>query len=649
VKYRSDIDGLRTIAVFLVIFSHAGFSFVPGGFIGVDVFFVISGFLITSMIFPDIQSKSFSFAGFLSRRIKRLMPVLLFVILITFIVFSFILLPFDLIKFYQSIIWVALDIGNFFMWLEYGGYFNGNSQEAPLLHTWSLAVEEQYYFFWPLMLIVATKYLKKTSVLYLAAFGSILATVFSQWGTEVTIGAAYYLLPTRFFELLIGSSLALFWHQLPVLKKTSQHVLSIVGLMLIAASAVILTEHQPFPGYNALYPIIGTVLIIYSINGIINKLLSLKPIVFTGKISYSLYLWHWPIFVIIRYTSIELTLVTQFIAIVLTYVLSILSWKYIEQPFRYVKIKSIPQIIIKMYFIPATMLIALAYSGIVNNGYPYRYSSNILEMDKALNSHSNESRKGCHAALRDSNLLPDKKCIFGTLNSKQKITGADIFVFGDSHANHLVPFIEVLAKDLKLSVQDYTLDQCLPIIGLNWGGNLYKAKKCKARNQLALEHINLNSFKYIVLSASWPGIQTHRIYTDQKIVNNQEKEKLLKEKLQITLQAIVDTGAVPIIIEDTPTLFGKSPKCPIKKELFNKELSCDIKRQSNPFFKELTHFASKNYPQLIVINPQDLYCKDTCGISLNGIPLYRDDDHLNEVGARYLGEVYLKVNENPFK
>jgi len=153
-KYRSDIDGLRTIAVFIVILNHAGFSLFSGGFVGVDVFFVISGFLITSIIYPKIIDKSFSLGWFFSRRIKRLMPVLFCVIAVTALVFTVVMLPQDLVKFYHSIIWVIMYVANFFMWINHGGYFDGNSQEAPLLHTWSLAVEEQYYFVWPLMLIV---------------------------------------------------------------------------------------------------------------------------------------------------------------------------------------------------------------------------------------------------------------------------------------------------------------------------------------------------------------------------------------------------------------------------------------------------------------------------------------------------------------
>lgn len=655
-NYRSDIDGLRTIAVMLVILNHAGFSFFSGGFVGVDVFFVISGFLITSIIYPLLLNNNFSFTWFLSRRLKRLMPILLFVILISAIVFTIILLPQDLIKFYKSIIWVTLYAGNFFFWIEHGGYFDGGSQEAPLLHTWSLAVEEQYYLFWPLLLALAIKFFGKKGVLYFAVALCIAATVFSQWGTETTIGAAYYLLPTRFFELLAGSCLAIFWNKLPKLNDISSHLVSLTGLVLVITSAILLNEYSAFPGYNALYPVLGTALIIYASNGIVNKGLSFKPIVFTGNISYSLYLWHWPIFTFLRYTGIELTLPVQLLAIAITYVLSVASYKYIEQPFRYANITSFKQIAQKMYVIPTAFLIAMALIGIYYSGFPQRFTPDVVAMDLAVNSHASESRESCHSAFRDSDTVPNDKCLFGdSPSSKTQVqaqtpTQIDVFLFGDSHANHLVPFINALAEDAQLVGQDYTLDRCLPIFDLNWGSTIYLANKCKNRNNLALSHITNNNFKYIVLAASWPDYGTRRLFTDKIVTNELEQEALLKQKLTLTLNKIIATGAIPIIVADTPTLGGKSPKCPIKKALFNDELDCGIFENENRMFNKLTKQLRIEFPQLKLIKSSALFCKNgRCTMSLNGTPLYRDDDHLNEHGAKILADTFLVEQPNPLQ
>lgn len=644
-KYRSDIDGLRTIAVGLVILNHAGFSFFTGGFVGVDVFFVISGFLITAIIFPKISEQNFSVLDFLSRRIKRLMPVLLFVILITAISFTFIMLPEDLMRFYKSIIWVVLYGANFFFWIEHGGYFDGGSQEAPLLHTWSLAVEEQYYLLWPLMLIIAIKFWGSKITGYLALAIFVIATVFSQWGTEVTIGAAYYLLPTRFFELLLGSCLAIYWNKLPKPNVLVSHFLSLAGLTLIIASALMLTKYSSFPGYNALYPTIGTALLIYSANGIVNNVLSYKPIVYTGNISYSLYLWHWPVFVLFRYTSIELTFAVQLFAITLTYLLSVLSYTYIEQPLRYMKVYSFQKVGINMYLIPSSLLIVAALSGLYSNGYPNRFSPEVNEMEQAINSFASKSRKGCHDAFRNSMNLPQNHCKLGQIDKPE----GSFFIFGDSHANHLVPFFDKLAKNAALVGQDYTLDRCLPVQGLDWGSNLYMATKCRERNVQAIEHIKNEKFDYVILAASWPHQATKRIFNDGKISDINEIKVILKNKLTDTINSIVSSGAIPIIVEDTPTLSGKSPKCPIKQQIFNEQLDCGIKYTDNSMLVEIFSELKINNPSILLINPRALYCDgEACKMTLNGLPLYRDDDHLNEIGAELLATEYLKVFKNPF-
>lgn len=643
-NYRHDIDGLRTIAVGLVILNHAGFTFFSGGFVGVDVFFVISGFLITAIIYPQITENKFEITTFLSRRIKRLMPVLLFVIAVTALVFSFIMLPEDLMRFYRSIVWVVLYGANFFFWIAHGGYFDGGSQEAPLLHTWSLAVEEQYYLLWPIMLILAVKWFgaRITAILSLVLF--VAATIFSQWGTEVTLGAAYYLLPTRFFELLLGSCLAIFWNKLPKPSQLISHGLSIVGLALIIASALLLNKHSSFPGYNALYATVGTAFLIYSVGGIVNKALMFKPVVYTGNISYSLYLWHWPVFVFFRYTSIELTLLVQIFAILITYLLSVLSYKYIEQPFRHMKVTSFSSVARNMYVLPAVLLISVAFLGIYANGYQNRFTPEIIKMEQALNSFASKSREGCHAPFRNSEDLPKDHCYFGDIKQDDK----RFFIFGDSHANHLVPFFTTIANDAGFKGQDYTMDRCLPLFDLNWGSNLHMAKMCNQRNDAARLHIEQHSFDYVVMSASWPHYSTQRMYTDSQLTEPKDKQALFKLSLENTLTAITSTGATPIIVEDTPTLLGKSPKCPVKKAIFNEDLNCDIQRIENEMFDEVLKELQFKYPSLIIMSPHQLYCHNgLCTMSYDGLPLYRDDDHLNEEGAKLLAKEYLRISGNP--
>lgn len=646
-QYRKDIDGLRTIAVALVILNHAGFTFFSGGFIGVDVFFVLSGFLITSIIYPKIQDKTFEFGWFLSRRIRRLMPVLFVVMGITALVFSFILLPTDLVLFYKSLVSISLYAGNFFFWIEHGGYFAGTAQEVPLLHTWSLAVEEQYYFVWPLILIFLLKVFNVNKTIIISILGLAFATWFSQWATEVTVGAAYYLLPTRFFELLAGSCLAMVWHKCQMNNSASHHVLSIFGLALILYSAITLNEHSAFPGYNALYPVIGTILLIVSRKGIVNSLLSLKPIVYLGAISYSLYLWHWPILVFARYTAIDMTLSTQIVSIVLTFILSVFSYHFVEQKFRFSASHSFKAAFINMYFLPTCFFIVISCIGIKMSGFPERFSKEITNQDTALHTFANESRKGCHSSFRERAVPPSDTCVFAEKVAQSK---GSVFIFGDSHANHLVPFFEALAIEKNITGVDYTLDRCLPIFDLDWGSNTYKANECKIRNDQAKKYIESKHFDYVVLAASWPGITTKRIFDqDQRVSSPDKVKEIFSNKLAKTIKIILQTGATPIITYDTPTLGGNSPNCTLKKALYNESLKCVISANNNALLKEIVASLKVKFPLLREVDVQKVICHEAiCSMELNGVPLFRDEDHLNESGAKTIAIEYTQDFQNPF-
>tara|TARA_B110001454_G_C12649451_1_gene404795 strand:- start:208 stop:1137 length:930 start_codon:yes stop_codon:yes gene_type:complete len=306
-------------------------------------------------------------------------------------------------------------------------------------------------------------------------------------------------------------------------------------------------------------------------------------------------------------------------------------------------------IAIKFYAIPTVVFVSVAALGIYYQGYPNRFDQQIVTMEQAINTHSSDSRKACHSAFRDNQRLPNDNCIIGEKNEFNSNEG--VFVFGDSHANHLVPFISMLITDSKSWGQDYTLDRCIPIVGLNWGGNLYKAERCKERNAIAMQHIKEYGFKYVVMAASWPGIETKRIYNDVASVDkNIDKTQLFTQQLQHTVDMIITAGAIPILVEDTPTLAGKSPKCPIKKIIFNDSLNCSISLTDNPFISTAFSQVQKRSPQVVIIKPSELYCnKGKCSMELKGTPLYRDNDHLNEEGAKVLAESYLEKHSNFIK
>lgn len=291
--YRGEVDGLRAVAVLLVLFHHLGFSLFSGGYVGVDVFFVISGYLITRLITHEIREKSFSFGRFYTRRVTRLAPALLATIAGALIVGFFVFTPQDFADLGQSAIYSIISVVNFHFWST-AGYFDTEALQKPLLHIWSLAVEEQFYFIWPIALILLLK-LNRTLIISTIFIIIIASTAAAQYVLPLDPDAAYYLLPFRAAELAIG---ALLCFVPPIGNRIARNILPIIGMGAIVASGVLYSRETPFPGVAALLPTVGTALIIMS--GGLNftaQALRLPPVVYIGKISYSLYLVHWPLIV----------------------------------------------------------------------------------------------------------------------------------------------------------------------------------------------------------------------------------------------------------------------------------------------------------------------------------------------------------------
>ena len=334
--YRPDIDGLRAIAVLAVIFYHAGVPGFSGGFVGVDIFFVISGFLITSIILKEVHEGKFSIARFYERRIRRIFPALYPVILATLIGawYLFHVLPFK--QFAESVATTALFCSNILFWLKSGDYFAAPSSQMPLLHTWSLAVEEQFYIVFPLFLVAINNFLKRKYFPWILAM-TIISFAVSVYGMQVNKSATFYMAPTRAWELLVGSIVAL--NAIPSIKNdVLRNTIAVLGIFLIGYSVFFFTEATSFPSTAALLPVLGAGFLLFSGQGSLSgvgKVLSFRPMVFTGLISYSLYLWHWPLLVFSKYYLMRALTPPETIGvIVLTFIVSISSWKFIEQPFR---------------------------------------------------------------------------------------------------------------------------------------------------------------------------------------------------------------------------------------------------------------------------------------------------------------------------
>lgn len=450
-EYRREIDGLRAIAVVSVILFHAGFQAFSGGYVGVDVFFVISGFLITSIILSERKSGKFSLVNFYERRARRILPALFFV-MFACLPFAWLwLLPADMESFSQSMVAITAFISNIFFWSE-RGYFGTAVDLKPLLHTWSLGIEEQYYFIFPLLLIFLLKRRQGFAYITLAAIG-VVSLLSSVWLTRVHVDSAFYLLPTRFWELLMGSFVALVRFNGGGTKTVANtpdwrsEALGALGLALIIGPVFFFSKNTLFPGYAVLLPTVGTALIIHysGRESLTGRLLGNRPLVGIGLISYSAYLWHQPLFAFARHQNggNEPDSLVFAALIFATLALSYLSWRYIENPFRNKALYSRKRI----FALSLVFLVFFAAIGIIgwkSGGLLYRYSPEDQRLLKNFNG------AGPYVSARFDDL---KLRDFDPEHSKKRV-----IVIGDSYGKDLVNAIFESEMSDKLDITTHQIN-----------------------------------------------------------------------------------------------------------------------------------------------------------------------------------------------
>ncbi len=432
-----------------VILFHAGFETFSGGFVGVDVFFVISGYLITTIILEELDQGKFSIVNFYERRARRILPALFFVVLVCIPFAWFWMLPSDMRNFTQSLVAVSIFASNILFWLE-NDYFDTAAERKPLLHTWSLAVEEQYYILFPIFLILFWRMGKRFILVTLALF-FLASLALAHWGSYAKPAAAFYLLPTRSWEVLIGVFAAFYLSKAnrKVFSKAASEFGGWLGVVLILYAIFAYSKATPFPGFYALVPTFGTSLIILfaTQQTTVGKFLGNKAFVCIGLISFSAYLWHQPLFAFARLRSLTEPSVTTFLALsVLALVLAYFSRKFVEAPFRSKNKFERKQIFIFTFSVTC-LLIVFGLSGKISNGFEesmlkYKYSKKeryeVRLVNDAANYDMNKNMavKDCHLWSQSSNSLnPDdiKRCF--------RKHGKAIIVLGDSHAMNLFNII----------------------------------------------------------------------------------------------------------------------------------------------------------------------------------------------------------------
>jgi peptidoglycan/LPS O-acetylase OafA/YrhL len=485
-RYRPDIDGLRAVAVTLVVFFHAFPEAVPGGFIGVDVFFVISGFLITGIVVRELGQKRFSLPGFYARRIRRIFPSLIAVLLAVLLLGWLWMLPSAYAQLSADVFASAAFLANIALMLQ-SGYFDIESSKKPLLHLWSLGIEEQFYLFWPLVLILAARF----RLGFFAVAGVIGAASFAL--NVALIGfdpvATFYLPFTRAWELLAGALLACGWSHFKQTDAASNWRAA-AGFLLIAVSAALLDSKSAFPGWRAIFPILGSVLLLSAPTAWgCRHIMSGKTLVGIGLISYPLYLWHWPLLVffgIIKFAP--LTLIDRGLIVALSFALAWLTYRAIEIPFRFGR-PALPRVVA----LCSGMAAVAGAGGVIveGRGFDFRLPAEIREMTDVRTDSSNWRVHECLLDLSHETTFADS-CV-------DKGRRPLVFVWGDSTAGALLPGLRMAQQTNDFGIAQFTSSSCVPALHTDVAG----VPNCRAINDKILSMARDLQPEIVLLHSTW--------------------------------------------------------------------------------------------------------------------------------------------------
>jgi peptidoglycan/LPS O-acetylase OafA/YrhL len=635
-QYRREVDGLRALAVLPVIFFHAGFGAFRGGFVGVDIFFVISGYLITSILIAEASSNTYSLINFYERRARRILPAL-FVVMFTCLPFAWAwMTPQELKGLSQSVAAVCAFASNIYFW-RYSGYFESASELKPLLHTWSLAVEEQFYLFFPVLIAIIWRYGRRWvwGMLGLIALGSLLLAQ-SKSFTDSTF--AFFLLPTRAWELFIGSFVALaaserhqeFGHKL-------SQILSIVGVAMIVLAIFGFDRYTPFPGVYALVPTLGAAFVIMFANPgtWVGQILSSRLFVGVGLISYSAYLWHQPLFAFARIRSLGHPTPMLMVALsLLSLLLAYLSWRFIEAPFRDKRRLSRAKI---FAYSGCFLLIfsSIGVAGQFTSGF-LNIKTTAVQRTVLKTATPSPRRNDCHL-LGASHQMPSDACEYfeGELS---------FATFGDSHTVELAYALAESIKPLGQRLKHFSFSSCAPTFGRILKGEF---RDCSAWTDETIKYIAGNSRIHTVVVShrlnaelfggheeSYPDFPHER--------SDAERDAMWKSYVDV-LQYLLNHGKKVVLVLQAPEL--------------PKTLDALLLRASDPFgpvagvslnwWKKRNQFISERMNQIpkdvVVVDPAELFCTQVeCLASNHGIAYYFDDDHMSVAGARLVAAEVLR-------
>ncbi|MGM0985690.1 MAG: acyltransferase family protein [Pseudomonadota bacterium] len=663
--YRPEVDGLRAIAVIPVILFHAGFTWFSGGFVGVDVFFVVSGYLITSIIYAEIERGEFSILRFYERRARRILPALFFVSLVSLVLAWMWMLPREFNAFSESLIAVNLFVSNIYFWQSLD-YFSGPAEMQAFLHTWSLAVEEQFYLFFPLLMIVLGG-LRRNLLMAIFGLGVFASLGLAEYASTHHTSANFYLLPTRAWELLAGSIVAIYMHSSKCdFSPGVRHLGGVLGLGLILIAIFLFDSSTPFPGLWAVIPVLGTALIILYSNGgdLVGRLLSWKPVVGIGLISYSAYLWHQPLFVFAKERSLSpisdsVLLMLSIAAILLAWI----TWRFVEQPFRQRQRFTRAQIFSSALAM-SCLMIGIGYYGAVTRGVPWRFGPEV-ESILEVRMKQHHIPENCHAT--GGRLLSIEETCRYNEDSDEIVV-----VWGDSHATPLVQPIAVRVAALGKQVKMLVYTNCLPIADYTRENE----PGCGTFNRQVMDYLmESEDVETVVMLGRYPlqlegqdfdngegGKEKHHSvpraipFNDMSslVDNEASRVEAVGQLLKETVDTLVAGGKHVVLVYPIPEVGWDVPYLLAKEKIFGTErknfLSTSLEsyiRRTETSYEQLSRIEDNE--NVLKIEPSRIFC-DTfipgrCAAQFGSELFYYDSNHLSIPAASMLVDYIFEEME----
>lgn len=663
-KYRPDIDGLRAVAVLPVVLYHAGLSGISGGFLGVDVFFVISGFLITSIVATELSENRFSLWSFYERRARRILPALTVVVLSTFVFGWFFLLPGEYLTLGQSALGAALFLSNVYFTLTLD-YFGPAAEYAPLLHTWSLAVEEQFYLFFPPLLALLFARWNKRVAFWAVAVLSVLSLAAAAVMLPIKPDWVFYLIFFRAWEMGIGALLALGKFPAPR-NRLAREFIGVAGLLAIVIPYGLYDSSTPFPGLAAIPPVVGAMAIIYvGANGLastVSSFLANRVFVWVGLISYSLYLWHWPILSFLRIgrAEVSLPLSLSVIAVVASVVVAWASYRFVEHPFRARPPKGFGQSTV--FALSGVMLLAMISVGgllHLSNGMPSRINDQVFEIAKVADDR-NPDRASCIRRMPEDGL-----CLLGTPAADDE--ALDFLLWGDSHAEAMRFGLDRAAQTAGKNGVFAGTSACVPTQYIQRPTG---RRSCNDINQATWAMLQDRSdMAVVVLAARWSlsvegtryrretgdSIELQWLGDPDQAPTEQTNATVLEAGLEATVADILSTGRDVVILGPVPEVGWNVPNVLARQEMLpwlaDPPAVSQADHQARAGRAEtLLRRVADQHDRVRYIPLSDLFCDgDTCAITdASGIPLYLDDDHITrETAGNVLPERLSQIWTQP--